>query len=55
MEICRALFLHPSLRQKEYKWFVLAIQEEVGRVDEQRGGKSTEDCCVKAHRERFTP
>lgn len=37
MEIYRALFLHPSFRQKEYKWFVLVIQEEVGRVDEQRG------------------
>lgn len=46
MEIYRALFLHPSFRQKEYKWFVLVIQEEVGR------GRW---CCVKAYRERFSP
>lgn len=47
MEIHRTLFLHPSFRQKEYKWFVLVIQEEVGRVDEQRGANPKEDYVSK--------
>lgn len=34
MEIYRALFLHPSFRQKkEYKWFVL-VRKKLAGVDE---------------------
>lgn len=44
MEIYRALFLHPSFKQeKEYKWFVLLIQEDAGRGRlAMGGGTSTE-------------
>lgn len=60
METYRAFFSHPSLRQKEYKWFVLVIREEVGRGRWRGGGggKSTEDCwwCRgEAYRGRFSP